>query len=195
MSLILLCKFGNEKAGDDTLLINMGSATLCSARAECRVLKDGRKCYPAQVEKRHPVVRTYRDRQEAYWRASAKERIAEDLLGKIARRTIPTRFLRFNESGDFWTQECVEKLSYIARELKSAAAITTYGFTARHDLDFSRAEFLVKGSGHDRGNNGRAIVVDGEDAVPDGYVRCPENCRVCNVCMCDSKVDIAFIER
>ncbi len=195
MSLILLCKFGNEKAGDDTLLLNMGSATRCAAATKCRVLLERRKCYPKQVERLHPVVKIFRDRQEAYWLATAKEQIAEDILRKIDRRPTPTRYLRFNESGDFWSQECVDKLSYIAKALKSAANITAYGFSARSDLDFSKAAFLVKGSGHDHGNNGRCMVVSEGDAVPDDHMVCPENCRVCNVCMRDSKVNIAFIER
>jgi hypothetical protein len=195
MSLILLCKFGNDKAGGDTLLLNMGSATRCPARARCRVLLDGRKCYPGQVERLHPVVKAFRDRQEAYWQATAGERIVADILVKIGLRDPPTRYLRFNESGDFGSQACVDKLSFIARALKDAAGITTYGFTARDDLDFSRAAFLVKGSGHDRGNNGRCVVVGAADAVPDGHVLCIEDCRVCDICKCDSKVDIAFIER
>jgi hypothetical protein len=195
MTPTLLCKYGNEKAGDDTLVFNMGSATRCPSRAACRVLKEGRACYPGKVEEAHPVVRTYRDRQELYWRSTSPEKIVEDILDKISRRLTATRYLRFNESGDFWSQECVEKLSFVARRLGADAQITTYGFTARSDLDFSRAGFLVKGSGHDGGNNGRCLVVDAHDAVPGGYRCCPENCRHCTLCMRDSKVNIAFIER
>lgn len=195
MALKLLCKFGNDKAGDDTLLLNMGSASLCPARSQCRVLQAGAKCYPSQVERLHRVVRAFRDRQEGYWRQTAPEQIAADLLAKIRGREPPVRFLRFNESGDFWDQACVDKLSYIAKALRAAAGITTYGFTARDDLDFSRAEFLVKGSGHDRANNGRSIVVGNEAAIPADYVRCPEDCRVCDICKRGTKVNVAFIER
>ena len=59
----------------------------------------------------------------------------------------------------------------------------------------SQARFLVKGSGHDHGNNGRSMVVSNEADVPQGVVLCPENCRTCRICMTDSRVDIAFIER
>ena len=191
----LLCKFGNEKAGEDTLLLNMGSATRCPSKSMCKVLREGRSCYPAQVEMRHPVVTTFRERQERYWRSTPKEQVVEDIRRKLSRRIIGTRYLRFNESGDFWSQECVDKLSYVADALKSAVNITTYGFTARQDLDFSRAGFLVKGSGHDRGNHGRCVVIDADGAVPAGYVLCPENCRVCTLCTRDSPVNIAFFER
>lgn len=194
MSLKLLCKFGSDKTGDDTLLLNMGSATLCPARAQCHVLLDGRKCYPAQVERLHPEVKMFRDRQAAYWLATSEEDIVADILSKIAGRNPPTRFLRFNESGDFASQSCVEKLSFIAAMLRDQG-IVTYGFTARDDLDFSAAAFLVKGSGHDRGNNGRSVVIGPGDPVPEGLVLCPENCRACNICMSAGQVDIAFIER
>ncbi len=195
MSLKLLCKFGTDKTGDDTLLLNMGSAMRCVARDRCQVLLDGRKCYPAQVERLHPVVKAFRDRQQAYWEAHDAERIARDILDKIEGRDPATRFFRFNESGDFASQDCVDKLSAIARMLKQAAGIVTYGFTARDDLDFSRAEFLVKGSGHDAGNNGRSVVIGAGEPVPEGYARCPEDCRTCDLCMRPTGVNIAFIER
>ena len=194
MPLRLLCKFGSDKTGDDTLLLNMGSAMLCAARSQCRVLLEGRKCYPAQVERLHPEVKLYRDRQAAYWLAEPAQRIVADILAKIAGRSPPTRFLRFNESGDFASQACVDKLSFIASELKRNG-IVTYGFSARDDLDFSNAAFLVKGSGHDQGNNGRSVVIGPGEVVPVGHALCPENCRTCNICMRDDKVDIAFIER
>lgn len=195
MTLTLLCKYGSTKTGEDTLLFNMGSATRCPSRSRCRVLLEGRNCYPSEVEKGHPVVRIFRDRQALYWQSTSGEKIAGDILDKISRRPIDTKYLRYNESGDFSSQECVDKLSHVAQVLKSAANIISYGYTARDDLDFSQAHFLVKGSGHDNGNNGRCMVIDEDATVPDGYVLCPENCRVCNICMQDSKVNIAFIER
>lgn len=195
MSLKLLCKFGNDKAGDDTVLLNMGSATRCPARSRCRVILEGRKCYPAQVERLHPVVKDFRDRQEAYWLATPAERIAADLLARIAGRQPRIRFLRFNESGDFAGQACVDKLSVVAGILKRAAGIVTFGFSARDDLDFSGVEFLVKGSGHDRGNNGRSVVIGPGDPLPAGHTLCPEDCRHCEICMRADGTDIAFIER
>jgi hypothetical protein len=195
MSLKLLCKFGSDKTSDDTLLLNMGSAMLCPARAQCRVLLEGRKCYPAQVERLHPEVKLYRDRQEAYWLSTSAERITADIFAKIEGRTPQTRYMRFNESGDFASQACVEKLSQVASALKSAAGIITYGFTARDDLDFSDVAFLVKGSGHARGNNGRSAVIGPGDPVPEGHTLCPEDCRACDLCMRDTKADIAFVER
>jgi hypothetical protein len=172
----------------------MGSATLCPARVQCHVLLDGRKCYPAQVERLHPEVKLFRDRQAAYWMAASADNIVADILVKIAGRKPPTRFLRFNESGDFTSQACVEKLSLIAAALRDQG-IVTYGFTARDDLDFSTAAFLVKGSGHNRGNNGRSVVISPGDPPPEGLALCPEDCRSCDICMRADRVDIAFIER
>lgn len=192
---MILCKFGNEKAGDDTLVFNMGSATRCPSRDLCPVLQEGRGCYPSGVEARHPEIAVFRDRQGAYWQRSAQEQIVADILDRTVRRQAATRYLRFNEAGDFWSQECVEKLSYVAEQLFQAAGIVTYGFTARRDLDFGRAAFLVKGSGHQRGNNGSCTVISQHDTVPGGYVLCPEDCTRCNLCMSRTWANIAFIER
>jgi hypothetical protein len=192
---MFLCKYGNDKVGEDTLLFNMGSATNCPSRDQCTVLCRGRTCYPAQVERHHPEVKAFRDRQESYWRSTPGEQIATDVLVRIGRRPVPVRYLRFNEAGDFWSQECIDKLSYVARQLRDNIGVTTYGFSARMDLDFSAADFLVKGSGHDEGNNGNCIVIGPDEPVPSGYQLCPENCRICSLCMQDSKVNIAFVER
>ena len=60
-------KYGNSKVGEDTLIINMGSATKCpsAARGLCNIAG---KCYAVRDEKIYSdVVRNYRDRQEDYW--------------------------------------------------------------------------------------------------------------------------------
>ena len=67
-----------------------------------------------------------------------------------------------------------------------------YGYTARSDLDFSKATFLAKGSHHDKGNNGRCEVVNKNDPIPEEYIVCPGDCRYCNLCKIDRKHNIAF---
>ncbi len=52
--------------------------------------------------------------------------------------------LRYNESGDFWSQRCVEKLDWIAYTLRKEG-IRTYGYTARYDLDFNGVAIHNKG--------------------------------------------------
>ena len=161
----------------------------------CLVISQGRRCYPLEVEKAHPEIASFRNQQERYWKKACKAQIVKDILTRAEKRATPGRYVRFNESGDFWSQECVDKLSYIATELYRQAGIITYGFSARHDLDFSAAAFLLKGSGHELGNNGSCIVVSEKEKCPAGFVICPEDCTVCTLCMVKNNTNIAFIER
>lgn len=186
--------FGNHKLGDDTAIFNMSTAIDCPSRklGMCEVINKGIKCYAEKPERQyHHCVPAARARQQDVWRSTSAHELLTKWSAKINRRRKETHYLRFNEAGDFHDQQDVEKLSYIASGLKPLG-ITTYGYTARKDLDFRNAKFLVKGSGHDRGNNGRTIVLRKGEPVPDGYLVCPGNCRRCDLCRKDYPWNIAF---
>lgn len=190
----LRMKFGNHKLGDDTGIFNMGTAKDCPARklGMCEVINKGIKCYAEKPEQQYPtVVPAYRENQRKYWETTPVERIVSDISQRINKRRKETRYIRFNESGDFYAQEDVDKLSIIAGHFKTIG-ITTYGYTARQDLDFSRAEFLVKGSGHDKGNNGTCRVILKGEPIPEGFLVCPMDCRKCNLCKITVPHNIAF---
>jgi hypothetical protein len=100
--------------------------------------------------------------------------------------------LRFNESGDFYIQNDVRKLSILAEFLKEEHGIVTYGYSARRDLDFSDVHFLVKGSSNDSGNNGKTVVIK-KDMIKDhlstlseaerpSWIVCPMSCKACDIC-------------
>lgn len=191
----LHAKFGNHKLGDNILIINMGTATDCpSAKlGKCNAINSGVKCYAFKAEQQYKDhVLGYREKQFKYWRNNSATKIANDIIQKIAsRRGKATKYFRFNEAGDFWDQADVKKLSAVAQKLKNFN-IVTYGFTARDDLDFSDVNFLVKGSGHNKGNNGTSVILEKNDPVPEGYKLCPGNCRNCRFCMVDNNLNIAF---
>lgn len=189
-----MLKFGNHKLGDDTAIFNMGTALECPARrlGMCEVVNAGYRCYAEKAEIQYPgTVPAARRRQEDYWKDTTKDRILQDFAKKITRRRKSTRYLRFNESGDFFSQVDIDKLSYIASGLQTLD-VTTYGYTARRDLDYSRATFLVKGSGGDFGNNGRTTVIQKDGAVPEGYLVCPGSCKRCNICKISVPHKVAF---
>jgi len=193
MSLLKL-KWGNLKLGDDTGIINMGPAVSCPSlrRGLCHTVNKGIRCYARKPEIQYKDhVLNYRKEQQAYWTLNSGEKIYLDIKDKINRRRKKTKWLRFNESGDFFTQEDVTKLSMIAQKLKNDK-VYVYGYTARSDLDFSNVHFLVKGSDNDAGNNGRTVVIQKDEALPKGYIECPGDCSVCNLCKIDKKVNIAF---
>ena len=191
---ILKISNGNLKLGNNTLIINMGTAKECPSAAlgMCNAVKSGAKCYALKAEQLYKQVEPYRQRQFSYWRNNTATKIANDIIMKIAsRRSTPIKYVRFNESGDFWDQLDVKKLDTIAKKLKNFG-IVVYGYTSRKDLDFKNVSFLVKGSGHNKGNNGMTTILDKNDPIPEGYKLCPGSCKTCNLCMVDKKFNIAF---
>ena len=58
--------------------------------------------------------------------------------------------------GDFYGQACIEKLTKISNAVKSNG-FSVYTYSARKDLDFNAAGFVVRGSSNDAGRNERTI--------------------------------------
>lgn len=188
-------KFGNHKLGDDTCIFNMGSAKCCPAKLKglCHVVNLGIKCYAEKAEIQYKHALEARNNQEILWKTMDPFSISADILKKISNRRKITRFIRFNESGDFYEQADIEKLSLVTDYIHMHRPdLIVYGYTARSDLDFSKATFLVKGSHNNAGNNGRCEVIDKLDSTPEGYILCPGDCRYCNLCKINRKYNIAF---
>jgi len=191
---MLRLKFGNHKLGDDTAIINMGPSLSCPSRqlGLCEVVNKGIKCYAEKAEQQYPnTVPAYRAAQQTYWRTESAERILQDIHDRIRSRRNETRYLRFNESGDFHDRDDIIKLSIVAEGLRTIEVVT-YGYSSRSDLDFSNARFLVKGSGGTRGNNGSCTIIEKNDPAPDGYLVCPGSCKRCNLCKINVPHNIAF---
>lgn len=148
-------KFGNAKVGENTLIINMGSATHCPS-AERGLCPIAGQCYAARDERIYPTTLPYRDRQEKYWLETSAEQIAYDIEevysgferlqqkrhvkdvkdAKASHRRRPRykaikRLLRWNESGDFHGEACVEKLFTVA---DLTPDVLHYLYTHRTDL-------------------------------------------------------------
>ncbi len=194
-------KFGSRVYDDDVMVFNMGSATDCPVRAagNCPVEKKGFHCYAYCAERRIPSTLEYRRRQERWWCRNGSLDLFAILVEVIARRRTPVKYLRFNEAGDFWSRDDINKLDYIAWELKHHFGITTFGYTARRfriDTNPPLA-FLCKGTEHNNGNNGRIQILRKGEAPPKGYFVCPpkKNCSKCKICMEPNNVNVAFYGR
>jgi hypothetical protein len=174
----------------------MGSAQDCPSKqlGLCKTINQGVKCYAEKAEIQYKEnVLNYRHAQESYWKSTSGSEILSRLIRKLESRRKETTYFRFNESGDFYCQADVEKLNFIARGLREAKGITTYGYTARSDLDFRTCEFLCKGSGFNgEGLNGSTEVILKEQQVPEGYIECPGSCKKCNLCKIAVPHNIAF---
>lgn len=186
--------FGNTKLPKTTMIFNMGAAEDCPSK-KLGLCKVPVKCYALKAEQQYPKCLDYRRRQQEYWLKTDVDQIIADLYVLLERKkTIPT-LLRFNEAGDFHSQDCVDKLSDVAMFLKFQFDIETYGYSARSDLDFSKAAFLVKASNKPlgNGNNGCTVVVPKGGRVPAGFVVCPGSCKSCTICSEDTQINVAFI--
>lgn len=171
-----LFKRGNHKIGKDTLIFNMGPASLCPSkdRGLCQV---AHKCYALRDERRyHHVVPQYRFRQARFWLENNAETIANTIKAKAGSvRSGRIKYVRINESGDFWTQECVNKLFEVANEVPE---LRFYTYTARRDLSFEGrpSNLVINGSGFMIDNNFEAV---NEVTGPN---ECAGDCKTCHVC-------------
>ena len=195
---------GNLKLSTNTLIFNLTSAKDCPSKQKglCKVCKI---CYARKSELRFPKVLAYRDRQTKYWDLHNTIEICGD-MHRILKKRPYIRFLRYNEAGDFRNQLDVDKLSDIAGFIKRNYDVVTYGYTARSDLDFSKAQFIVRGSGW-KAKDGMTEVWPKDAAIQKGnwlrinstrYWVCPgKDCMDgCVMCACTAHAirNIIFIQ-
>lgn len=166
----LLASQGNLKLGKDTLILNMTSATDCPSR-KLGLCKIGNRCYAMKAERLYKSVLPFRRAQECQWQTWSVPELTSAVTQKRG-----VHFVRFSESGDFRSQNDVDKMSMFADILKYHH-IRVYGYTAREDLDFSQVSdnMVVNGSGFMIHNQFTATP------IPTGTT-CPMNCRYCSLC-------------
>lgn len=177
-------KKGNKKLPKSILIFNMGPAHGCPSD-ELGFCKVAKVCYAKKAERTWPVVKSYRERQKKFWLSCSVDTFVREVL-----RFRKIKYFRFNESGDFFSQKCVDKAEKIARKLKKHG-ITTYTYTARRDLDFSNCrELVVNGSGFMVHNN---FSVQSKEEWENAEVKCSQDCSICKLCM--KKRGLTIIQR
>ncbi len=181
---------GNHKIGRDTLIFNMGSATFCPSKEKklCTICNAGKTCYAFKSERQYPGVLEHRVKQRRYWLDTSINDIILDIATAIHKHR-KIKYIRFNESGDFHTQQCVNKLRQVAKSLSLLIPernIIFYGYTARRDLHYGLFDedpnLIINGSGFFLDN--RFIAVEeysGENPV------CGGKCSSCILCKIKDK--------
>ena len=179
---------GNTKLPSSTAIFNMGTARECPSKklGFCQAIgKDGKHCcYALKAEIQYPAVLPYRKKQENFWKRISAEKFVMDFLLINAMKVKPFTALRVNESGDFWSQGCVDKLDKIAGML-GKFGVTVYCYTSRQDLDFSKVKhIIISGSNFQKSgiSNIFKMICKG-DEKPTGYGECVGDCRKCKRCM------------
>lgn len=181
--------FGNNKLPNDIAIFNLGSAKDCPnyQTPSCQVFQDPETdtCYARKAEKQYPSVLPYRRRQQYIWNEVSAKEFAEAFIKMYERKLNPVDYLRFNESGDFATQEDVEQAEEIARILDERLGVKVYTYSASDHVDFTVCDYLtVNASNPDiEGYDQQFIVVDSKDDIPDSGFRCFGDCSDCKACM------------
>lgn len=169
---------GNRKLPKNIMIINLGPAANCPSRllGLCKLAK---QCYAMKAERLYKNSLPYRTRQAQYWLNNTADDIALDIVNQLKRKFKQAiTEVRFNESGDFYGQACVEKMSRIADVLKYYG-VKAYTYTARFDLDFSNISknLTVNGSGFMISNQFNAVKEYSVQAKI-----CAGSCKACNLC-------------
>lgn len=195
------CTIGNKKLGKDTLIFNMSSATECSAKDVC---KHRKRCYALKAERLYPRVKTFRDLQAVRWLLTPAKEIAAGIIEIIEKvKTMKTRpdikFIRINESGDFISSECIQKLREITDILwEYDPNIQFYGYTARKDLSEHLHKLYLPNCCINTSNfdctygNSIKVVKDFEIEPLLPAFKCYRNCRSCDLCKYDRGIKIQF---
>ena len=184
----LLLSFGNRKLPKTTAIFNMGPAKTCPSD-KLGLCKVSDICYAKKSERLYRHALPYRERQAEYWLSCTAETFVADFLNQVKRKKTAVKYLRFNESGDFYTQDCVNKAEKIAKLLR-VVPIFVYMYTARIDLNFDACkELIITGSGfmvHNQFNVVNAFT--GENR------QCKANCNICSLCTKQGKYTIEALK-
>lgn len=175
---------GNQKIGKDTLIFNMGSATFCPSKALglCKI----ERCYAMKSERFYPQSLPFKQKQACFWTSNTWQVIAEYIIQALNKHKA-IKFIRFNESGDFYGQEDVTKLKRIASVIQAIKpSIMIYGYTARHDLVFDNLPktLTINGSSFMISNNFSPYHKQAD-------VICNMDCRNCDHCKFKHGLNIA----
>lgn len=169
---------GNMKVGADTLIFNFTAAIDCPAD-ELGLCPVFNKCYAKKAERQYRDVLAYRRPQEEVWDCHTASSFAKAFMvvAKSKKKT-HIQYFRFSEAGDLRHQEDADKLANVAYYL-SSEGITTYGYTARRDLDLTKlmGNAIVNGSGFMASNQFKAVE---ERTHKNPF--CPGSCRGCRLC-------------
>lgn len=168
--------FGNKKLPKSTMIFNMGTAFKCPSDSLglCQLSKI---CYAKKAELMYKQVVPYRENQAQIWTNNDKYSMFEILKSQLKKTT---KQIRINESGDFYTQDCVDKLEFIALKMNELG-IKVYCYTARKDLNFENCVNLVV-NGSNFTKSGISNVFKPVRNYSDNELNCKGDCKICNLC-------------
>lgn len=131
---IMPVKIGNEKIGDDTIIINTNHALncYCSKKGYCSMKKD---CYAKKSSNTYINSCLYNLAAEVNFKKLSVEKIIADIEAIIKTADTDIKFIRFNEAGDFISYDMFKKADKIAAYFKNNYDIMSYTYTHNIELE------------------------------------------------------------
>lgn len=212
----LYAKFGNRYLSNDIMIINMGTANHCPSRI-LGMCPHVEYCYAWMNELQYKAVYKYRSEQADFWISKGLETKLDcisHLIREQRNKGKAVRYIRFNESGDFYSQAVLNELYSLARTLYAELNVVSYCYTHRSDLAYASlplrsikvigSDFLINRRGAFVYKNKSEIEVKKlVDMIKKSYsinesraidiVYCPGKCKECQVCMTEPQKDYQLI--
>lgn len=131
---VMPVKIGNEKIGDDTIIINTNHALncYCSKKGYCNMKKD---CYAKKSSNTYVNSCLYNLAAEINFKNLSAEKIIFDIERVINSADSDIKFIRFNEAGDFINYDLFKKANKIATYVMKKYDIISYTYTHNKDLE------------------------------------------------------------
>lgn len=131
---IMPVKIGNEKIGDDTIIINTNHALncYCSKKGYCNMKKD---CYAKKSSNTYVNSCLYNLAAEINFKNLSVEKIIFNIEEVINSADSDIKFIRFNEAGDFINYDFFKKANKIATYFMKKYDIISYTYTHNKELE------------------------------------------------------------
>lgn len=131
---VMPVKIGNEKIGDDTIIINTNHALncYCSKKGYCNMKKD---CYAKKSCNTYVNSCLYNLAAEINFKNLSAEKIILDIEEVINSADSDIKFIRFNEAGDFINYDLFKKANKIATYFMKKYDIISYTYTHNKELE------------------------------------------------------------
>lgn len=193
--------FGNKKVPKTTAIANTTSWFLCPGRLRgfCELCE---VCYDKCREVMGNACQS-RLNHDLWWRMNSAEDIALFYIYSIKAQNLkhpddPVTLVRFQEVGDFRSQEDLDKMIEVSNLIYEAVEIDSYTYTHNKDLDFDkpRPHLCICGSGFMVDNQFTVVAQDKYDEYVKTHkdcIECPDKCKLCNS-ICSRKLGIEVVE-
>ncbi len=131
---VMPVKIGNDKIGDDTIIINTNHALncYCSKKGYCNMKKD---CYAKKSSNTYINSCLYNLAAEINFKTLSVEKIISDIEEVINSADSAIKFIRFNEAGDFIDYDLFKKANKIATYFMKKYDIISYTYSHNKELE------------------------------------------------------------